>query len=125
MYLLYIFNNNNYILKNNKYKTTVTYLTVNSFKSHKSHKFKNFKNMCIFKWRLHLGDAIPQVMYCIWLQNAFLNLFLQLTLYSSIKLVNHVKHIEQIKQLSFSLNYVQFTLIQRQKPNICVRKCIC
>jgi len=57
--------------------------------------------MCIFKWRLQLGDAISQVMYFVWLQNAFLNLCIQLTLYSSIKLVNHVKHIEQIKQLSF------------------------
>jgi len=25
----------------------------------------------------------------------------------------------------YSLNFVQFTLIQQQKPNICVRKCIC
>jgi len=36
----------------------------------------------------------------------------------SIKTVNHVKHSEQIKQLSFSLTFVQFTLIQRQKPLI-------
>ena len=42
-----IFNNNNYILNNNKYKTTITYLTVNHFQSHKK-SFKSFKNMCIF-----------------------------------------------------------------------------
>jgi len=84
-----------------------------------------FTTCAFINWRLRLSDAISQVMYYVWLQNAFVNSCIQLTLYSSIKPVNQVKHIEQIKQLSFSLNFVQFTLIQRQKPNICVKKCIC
>jgi len=105
------------IFKNNKYKTTITYLTVNVNKISYISDLRIFTTCAFIKWRLRLSDAISQVMYCVWLQNAFVNSCILLTLYSSIKPVNHVKHIEQIKQLSCSLNFVQFTLIQRQKPN--------
>jgi len=80
---------------NNKYKTTITYLTVNGFWTiaQKVIYFVwviNFKCRCsvcristtcaFIKWRLRLSDAISQVMYCVWLQNAFVNLCIQLIL---------------------------------------------